>query len=84
MTYWLYRTIAALPLVYAYHLSTVIAWLTQSVVKYRVKTVDRNLRAAFPGETDEWYLTTRKRFYKQFAEVAIASLYGWRIPKAEL
>ena len=53
MTYWLYRTIAALPLVYAYHLSTVIAWLTQSVVKYRVKTVDRNLRAAFPGETDE-------------------------------
>lgn len=84
MTYWLYRAIAALPLAYAYRLSTVMAWLTQSVFKYRVKTVDRNLRAAFPGESDEWYLDTRRQFYKQFAEVAIESLYGWRIPKAEL
>lgn len=84
MTYWLYRAIAALPLSVSYSLSTVIYGLTQWVIRYRVSTVDRNLRAAFPGKNDRWYLETRKRFYKQFSEVAVESLYGWRMPQAEL
>ena len=84
MTYWLYRAIAALPLAVSYRLASLISWLTQYVIRYRVETVDRNLRAAFPEQADAWYAKTRKRFYKQFAEVAVESLYGWRIPKEEL
>lgn len=84
MTYWLYRAITALPLALSYRLASLISWLTQYVIRYRVETVDRNLRAAFPEQTDAWYSETRKRFYKQFAEVTVESLYGWRMPKAEL
>ena len=84
MTYWLYRAIAALPLALSYRLASLISWLTQYVIRYRVETVDRNLRTAFPEQTDAWYSETRKRFYKQFAEVTVESLYGWRMPKAEL
>jgi len=84
MTYWLYRAIASLPLPLSYRLATLIAWLTQHIVRYRLKTVDRNLRAAFPKQTEAWYADTRRRFYQQFAEVAVESLYGWRIPQAEL
>ena len=84
MTYWLYRAIAALPLVLSYRLASLIAWLTQYVIRYRVETVDRNLRAAFPEKSDAWYSKTRQHFYKQFADVTVESLYGWRMPKAEL
>lgn len=84
MTYWLYRAIAALPLAFSYQLATLIAWLTQYIIRYRLETVDRNLRAAFPEEAEAWYVDTRKRFYQQFAQVAVESLYGWRMPQTEL
>ncbi len=84
MTYWLYRGIAALPLALSHRLAGALAWLIERVIKYRVTTVDQNLRAAFPGESTDWYLETRRRFYKQFAEVSVESLYGWRMPQGEL
>ncbi len=84
MTYWIYRIVGAMPLTLLYRLASVVSWLSQRAIKYRVETVDRNLRAAFPNESDEWYSNTRKAFYKHFAEVAVESLYGRRMPQPEL
>ena len=84
MTYWIYRTIAALPLSISYRLARVLAWLTERVFKYRVATVDQNLRRSFPCKSEAWYATTRHRFYQQFADVTVEALYGWRMPRNEL
>ena len=84
MTYWIYRAIASLPLSISYRLARVLAWLTERVFKYRVATVDQNLRNSFPGQSEVWYATTRHRFYRQFAEVTVEAMYAWRMPRDEL
>ena len=84
MTYWIYRAIAALPLSISYRLARVLAWLTERVFKYRVNTVDQNLRRSFPNQSEAWYATTRRRFYQQFAEVTVEAMYAWRMPRSEL
>ena len=84
MTYWIYRAIAALPLSVSYRLARVLAWLTECVFKYRVDTVDQNLRRSFPDQSEAWYATTRHCFYQQFADVTIEAMYAWRIAKDEL
>lgn len=84
MTYWIYRAIAALPLSFSYRLTPVLALLVERVFKYRVATVDKNLRNAFPDQSELWYATTRRNFYRQFAEVTIEAMYAWRMPQKEL
>jgi KDO2-lipid IV(A) lauroyltransferase len=84
VTYWIYRAIAALPLSISYRLARVLAWLTERVFKYRVATVDKNLRHSFPGQSDAWYRATRHRFYQQFADVTVEAMYAWRMPQDEL
>ena len=84
MTYWIYRAIAALPLSISYRLARVLAWLTERVFKYRVTTVDQNLRRSFPDQSEAWYATTRHRFYQPFADVTVEAIYAWRMPRNEL
>ena len=84
MTYWIYRAIAALPLSISYRLARVLAWLTERVFKYRVNTVDQNLRRSFPNQSEAWYATTRRSFYQQFADVTVEAMYAWRMPRSEL
>ena len=84
MTYWIYRAIAALPLSISYRVARVLAWLTERVFKYRVDTVDQNLRRSFPNQSEAWYATTRRRFYQQFADVTVEAMYAWRMPRSEL
>ena len=84
MTYWIYRAIAALPLSISYRLARVLAWLTERLFKYRVNTVDQNLRRSFPNQSEAWYATTRRRFYQQFADVTVEAMYAWRMPRSEL
>ena len=80
MTYWIDRAIAALPLSISYRLARVLAWLTERVFKYRVTTVDQNLRRSFPDQSEAWYASTRHRFYQQFADVTVEAIYAWRMP----
>ena len=84
MTYWIYRAIAALPLSTSYRLARVLAWLIERVFRYRVATVNQNLRRSFPDQSEPWYATTRHRFYQQFADVTVEAIYAWRMPRKEL
>lgn len=84
LTYWIYRTIAAIPLRLLYLLSPVLAWLVHRVFQYRRNTVATNLRNAFPDESDTWHAATQKKFYKQLADVTLEAIYGWRMSQVEL
>ena len=84
MTYWIYRAISALPLSISYRLARLLAWLAQRLFKYRVATVDQNLRRSFPDQSEAWCATTRHRFYQQFADITVETIYAWRMPRDEL
>ena len=84
MTYWIYRAIAALPLTVSYRLARILAWLIEHVLRYRVTTVDQNLRRSFPAQPESWYARTRHRFYQQFADITVEAIYAWRMPRDEL
>jgi KDO2-lipid IV(A) lauroyltransferase len=62
MTYWLYRTLALLPLPIKYGLSSMAAWLLGTVFRYRARVVANNLRNAFPEQNEQWRKAVAQAF----------------------
>ncbi len=54
-------SVSAAPL---YCISDALAWLLHSVVRYRRKVVDANLRSSFPDKTDAEIRLITRRFYR--------------------
>ena len=79
MTYWLYRTLALLPLPIKYGLSSMAAWLLGTVFRYRARVVANNLRNAFPEQNEQWRKAVAKRFYRQFTDVTMEILHTSRM-----
>jgi KDO2-lipid IV(A) lauroyltransferase len=79
MTYWLYKALAWLPLPVKYGLSSVLSWCLQHVFRYRAKTVDHNLKNAFPDRDAAWRRDIATRFYRQFTDVAMEILHASRM-----
>ena len=52
------------PLRLLYCISDALAWLLHSVVRYRRKVVDANLRSSFPDKTDAEIRLITRRFYR--------------------
>ena len=52
------------PLRPLYCISDALAWLLHSVVRYRRKVVDANLRSSFPDKTDAEIRLITRRFYR--------------------
>ena len=79
MTYWLYRTLALLPLPIKYGLSSMAAWLLGTVFRYRARVVANNLRNAFPEQSEQWRKAVAQRFYRQFTDVTMEILHTSRM-----
>lgn len=54
------------------------------LLRYRRKVVDKNIRNAFPDMSEQERQTLRKRFYKQFADLVVETIYGYRISDREM
>ena len=79
MTYWLYRTLALLPLPIKYGLSSLAAVLLGTVFRYRARIVANNLHNAFPEQNIEWRKAVAQRFYRQFTDVTMEILHSSRM-----
>ncbi len=79
MTYWLYRTLALLPLPIKYGLSSLAALLLGTVFRYRARIVANNLHNAFPEQNIEWRKAVAQRFYRQFTDVTMEILHSSRM-----
>lgn len=54
------------------------------VVRYRRKIVDKNLRNSFPEWTEVERKVLCKRFYHQFADLIVETIYGYNISDDEI
>ena len=54
------------------------------LLRYRRKVVDKNIRNAFPDMSEQERQTLRKRFYRQFADLVVETIYGYRISDREM
>lgn len=58
--------------------------LAYHIVRYRRKIVDKNLKSAFPDWSDAERKALRKRFYHQFADLIVETVYGNNISDQEM
>lgn len=69
-----FRGLGALPWPVLRGLSSFIAWLAHSVVKYRVGVCRDNIRSSFPEMTDKEVATKVKGFYRFLADYFIETV----------
>lgn len=58
--------------------------LVYHVIHYRQKIVDKNIRNAFPDWSDQQRKALRKRFYHQFADLIVETIYGYSMSDHEM
>jgi Kdo2-lipid IVA lauroyltransferase/acyltransferase len=82
--YLILKPLSYFPLGLLYSLSSVVAFLTYHVVRYRRKVVRRNLSAAFPDKTETELRTIEKGFYKHFSDFIFESIKAISISDRQL
>lgn len=65
---WALTPVAMLPLRVVYPLSDALAFVAARVVRYRVKTVRKNLRESFPEKSEKELRRIEKDFYRHFTD----------------
>lgn len=82
--YLILKPVSYLPLGVLYFISSVIAFLTYHVVRYRRKVVHHNLITAFPEKSAAEIKTIEKGFYKHFCDFIIESIKAISISERQL
>ncbi len=54
------------------------------IARYRRELVDKNLQNAFPDWSQAERNAVRKRFYHQFADLIVETIYGYRLSDSEM
>jgi len=78
------RVHAILPMSILYLLSDIFYFLTYYVVRYRRKTVAKNLKNSFPDKTKKERLLLERRFYRHFSDCIVETIKLAAISQEEL
>jgi len=73
-----------LPLWILYRFSDLLYLLLISVVPYRRKVIDSNLRNSFPEKSEREIKQLRRKFYRHFSDIVIEGVKNLSISKKEL
>lgn len=82
--YLILKPVSYLPLGVLYAISSVMAFLTYHLVRYRRKVVRTNLVSAFPEKSNAEISTIEKEFYKHFCDFIIESIKAISISDKQL
>lgn len=82
--YLILKPVSYLPLGLLYGMSSVVAFLTYYLVRYRRKVVRRNLTAAFPGKSLAEIAEIEKGFYLHFTDFIMESIKAISISDRQL
>lgn len=80
----LLRILSRLPLRILYLFSSFLFLMSYNVVRYRTKTVRRNLRRSFPEKSPDELKRIERDFYKNLCDYAVETIKLLTIPKADL
>ena len=78
------KSIAIFPLKALYVLADGLYFLIYKVIRYRVKVVQRNLKASFPDKSDIEIERLEQRFYHHFADYIVETLKLAHISEEEI
>ena len=84
LTYPLIKFISILPFRLVYYLSDILSYLLHKVFKYRLKTVQKNLRLVFNDKEKHELEEIEKKFYNHFADISIESIRAYGMNKKEM
>jgi KDO2-lipid IV(A) lauroyltransferase len=84
ISYPLIKFISLIPFKIIYKFSDFISFLLHKVFKYRLKTVKRNLRLAFPNKTLKELDIIEKKFYSHFADISIESIKAYGMNERQM
>lgn len=82
--YLILKPVSYMPLGLLYAMSSVVAFLTYYLVRYRRKVVRRNLTAAFPEKTIAEITAIEKGFYLHFTDFIMESIKAISISERQL
>jgi KDO2-lipid IV(A) lauroyltransferase len=82
--YLILKPVSFLPLGVLYFISSVIAFLTYHLVRYRRKVVHQNLITAFPDKSAAEIKSIEKGFYKHFCDFIMESIKAISISERQL
>lgn len=69
------RTVGLLPLCVHHFNARWIGWVIEHVIKYRVDTVDDNLKLSFPDKSDSEREQIKHDFYRHFANIFLETIW---------
>jgi Kdo2-lipid IVA lauroyltransferase/acyltransferase len=84
LTYPLIKFISILPFSIVYKISNILSFLLHKVVRYRLKTVKKNLNLVFPNKDKEELDEIEKKFYSHFADISIESIKAYGMSEKEM
>ena len=85
MKYFWIKILSKIPLgVHHFFADWLIYPLVYYIARYRRTIVDKNLKNAFPEWKDAQRKSLRKRFYHQFADLIVETIYGYGASDAEM
>ena len=76
--------LSRLPFSLFYKVSDVVYWLVFYLVRYRRKTVQENLKLAFPQKTPQERATIEQKFYKHMVDMFLEMIKSLNISEEEL
>ncbi|MBL7899758.1 MAG: lipid A biosynthesis acyltransferase [Crocinitomicaceae bacterium] len=82
--YLILKPVSYLPLGFLYGISSVMAFLTYHLVRYRRKVVRKNLVAAFPDKSPAEIKEIEKGFYRHFCDFIMESIKAVSISDKQL
>lgn len=82
--YLILKPISLLPAFILYGLSDVLFVILYSIVKYRRKVVQTNLRNSFPQKSESEIHIIESKFYRHLCDLMLESIRNFSISKAEL
>lgn len=82
--YLILKPLSYFPLGLLYFYSSIVAFLTYHLVRYRRKVVRANLKAAFPAKSEAELKVIEKGFYKHFSDFIFESIKAISISDKQL
>lgn len=74
IVYFLFKSVAILPLWFLYGISNILYLILYYVVRYRRRITRINLQHAFPDKPDSWHKKTEKKFYRHLCDNIVETI----------
>ena len=78
------RLVSLLPYSISYFLSDILCFFFYKILKYRLKTVQKNLKLVFPKKSHKELKMIESKFYSHFTDITLESIMAYGMNKKQM